>query len=80
MRFSLYMLIGFDSCVRYAFDVPKRTPQEDVEAVARNNLRIQRFLDELLTWLRSTDAIRIKFNGIVYLQYVTLRPLHQVAY
>ncbi|KAF8608467.1 hypothetical protein BDV93DRAFT_250609 [Ceratobasidium sp. AG-I] len=55
----------------YSFDAPKRTPQEDLELVARNNLTIQRFLDELPAWLRSTDGIRIKYNGIVYLHLFT---------
>ncbi|QRV84323.1 Fungal specific transcription factor domain [Ceratobasidium sp. AG-Ba] len=55
----------------YSFDAPKRTPQEDLELVTRNNLTIQRFLDELPTWLRSTGAIRRKDNGLVYLHMFT---------
>ncbi|KAF8608465.1 hypothetical protein BDV93DRAFT_519498 [Ceratobasidium sp. AG-I] len=51
----------------YSFDAPKRTPQQDLELVARNNLMIQRFLDELPAWMRSTDGIRTKFKGTVYL-------------
>ncbi|KAF8608448.1 hypothetical protein BDV93DRAFT_519488 [Ceratobasidium sp. AG-I] len=50
----------------YAFNAPKRTPQEDLELVARNNLTIQRFLDELPTMLRSTSTIRKKETGLVY--------------
>ncbi|KAF8608482.1 hypothetical protein BDV93DRAFT_466840, partial [Ceratobasidium sp. AG-I] len=50
----------------YAFDAPKRSPQEDLELVARNNLTIQRFLDDLPTLLRSTDAIRAKSTVLVY--------------
>lgn len=53
---------------RYAFDAPKRTPQEDLELVGRNNLIIQRFLDELPTWMRSTSTIRKKETGLVYVQ------------
>ncbi|KAG8700504.1 hypothetical protein FRC08_004658 [Ceratobasidium sp. 394] len=55
----------------YSFNVPKRTPQEDLELVTRNNLTIQRFLDELPTWLRSTGAIRRKESGLVYLHLFT---------
>lgn len=55
---------------RYSFDAPKRTPQEDLELVARNNLIIQRFLDELPASMRSTDTIQNKSTGIVYLQFV----------
>ncbi|KAF8598560.1 hypothetical protein BDV93DRAFT_561265 [Ceratobasidium sp. AG-I] len=57
----------------YAFDAPKRSPQNDLELVARNNLTIQRFFDDLPAWLRSTDNIRAKNNGIVYLHlYIQL--------
>ncbi|KAJ1306255.1 hypothetical protein OPQ81_010959 [Rhizoctonia solani] len=55
----------------YAFNAPKRTPQEILELVTRNNLMIQRFLDELPTWMRSTGAIRRKDNGLVYLHLFT---------
>ncbi|KAF8608466.1 hypothetical protein BDV93DRAFT_250583 [Ceratobasidium sp. AG-I] len=55
----------------YAFDAPIRTPQEDLELVARNNLTIQRFLDDLPAWLRSTDGMRVKYNGIIYLHLFT---------
>ncbi|KAF8608478.1 hypothetical protein BDV93DRAFT_504914 [Ceratobasidium sp. AG-I] len=51
----------------YALDAPKRTPQEDLELVARNNLTIQRFLDNLPTILRSTDAIRTKSAALIHL-------------
>ncbi|KAF8608474.1 hypothetical protein BDV93DRAFT_250737 [Ceratobasidium sp. AG-I] len=51
----------------YALDAPKRTPQEDLELVARNNLTIQRFLDNLPTHLRSTDTTRRKSTALVYL-------------
>ncbi|KAF8608463.1 hypothetical protein BDV93DRAFT_603272 [Ceratobasidium sp. AG-I] len=51
----------------YAFDAPKRTSQEGLELVARNHLIIQRFLDALPAWMRSTGAIRKKDTGIVYL-------------
>ncbi|KAG8738943.1 hypothetical protein FRC10_006329 [Ceratobasidium sp. 414] len=56
---------------RYSFDAPKRTPQEDLEHVTRNNLTIQRFLDELPAWLRSTGPLRKKENGLVYLHLFT---------
>ncbi|CUA67122.1 Nitrogen assimilation transcription factor nit-4 [Neurospora crassa OR74A] [Rhizoctonia solani] len=55
----------------YAFNAPKRTPQEILELVTRNNLTIQRFLDDLPTWMRSTGAIRRKDNGLVYLHLFT---------
>ncbi|CAE6495144.1 unnamed protein product [Rhizoctonia solani] len=55
----------------YAFNAPKRTPQEILELVTRNNLTVQRFLDELPTWMRSTGAIRRKDNGLVYLHLFT---------
>ncbi|KAG8709961.1 hypothetical protein FRC08_017827, partial [Ceratobasidium sp. 394] len=55
----------------YSFDAPKRTPQQDLELVTRNNLTIQRFLDELPTWLRSTGPLRKKENGLVYLHLFT---------
>ncbi|KAH7334967.1 hypothetical protein B0J17DRAFT_720500 [Rhizoctonia solani] len=55
----------------YAFNAPKRNPQEILELVTRNNLTIQRFLDDLPTWMRSTGAIRRKDNGLVYLHLFT---------
>ncbi|KAL5638533.1 hypothetical protein ACGC1H_005267 [Rhizoctonia solani] len=55
----------------YAFNAPKRNPQEILELVTRNNLTIQRFLDDLPTWMRSTGAIRRKDNGLVYLHIFT---------
>ncbi|KAG8790438.1 hypothetical protein FRC12_011866 [Ceratobasidium sp. 428] len=55
----------------YAFNAPKRAPEEDLELVTRNNLTIQRFLDELPTWLRSTGVIKRKENGLVYLHLFT---------
>ncbi|CAE6456601.1 unnamed protein product [Rhizoctonia solani] len=51
----------------YAADAATRTPQEILELVARNHLRIQKFIDNLPTWLRSTGAIRRKESGLVYL-------------
>ncbi|KAL5632324.1 hypothetical protein ACGC1H_005331 [Rhizoctonia solani] len=55
----------FDSV--YAADAATRTPQEILELVARNHLTIQKFIDNLPTWLRSTGAIRRKESGLVYL-------------
>ncbi|CAE6532844.1 unnamed protein product [Rhizoctonia solani] len=55
----------------YAFNAPKRTPQEILELVTRNNLTIQRFLDDQPTWMRSTGAIRRKDNGLLYLHLFT---------
>ncbi|KAH7322032.1 hypothetical protein B0J17DRAFT_291101 [Rhizoctonia solani] len=52
---------------RYATDAPTRTPQEILELVARNHLTIQKFIDNLPTWLRSTGALRRKESGLVYL-------------
>ena len=72
--FCVYWLTRINN-FRYAFDAPKRTPQQDLELVARNNLTIQRFLDNLPAWLRSSDGIRVKANGVVYLQYATLQFL-----
>ncbi|KAF8608475.1 hypothetical protein BDV93DRAFT_250759 [Ceratobasidium sp. AG-I] len=76
----------------YAFDAPKRTPQEDLELVARNNLTIQRFLDGLPTYLRSTDTTRTKSTALVYLHsgihisiilmcrpFLSPRPLSEAA-
>ncbi|QRV94666.1 Fungal specific transcription factor domain [Ceratobasidium sp. AG-Ba] len=51
----------------YSLDAAERTPQEDLELVTRNNLTVQRFLDNLPTWLRSTAALRKKENNLVYL-------------
>ncbi|CAE6534494.1 unnamed protein product [Rhizoctonia solani] len=62
----------FDSV--YATDAPTRTPQDNLELVARNHLTIQKFIDSLPTWLRSTGAIRRKESGLVYLHVLTNRP------
>ncbi|KAG8738711.1 hypothetical protein FRC11_001195, partial [Ceratobasidium sp. 423] len=55
----------------YAFNAPKRTPQEILELVTRNNLIIQRFLDDQPTWMRSTGLIRRKDNGLLVLHLFT---------
>ncbi|KAJ1303616.1 hypothetical protein OPQ81_011799 [Rhizoctonia solani] len=55
----------FDSV--YATDAPTRTPQEILQLVAKNHLTVQKFIDNLPTWLRSTGAIRRKESGLVYL-------------
>ncbi|CAE6534472.1 unnamed protein product [Rhizoctonia solani] len=55
----------FDSV--YATDASTRTPQEILELVGRNHLTIQKFIDNLPTWLRSTGAIRRKESGLVYI-------------
>ncbi|KAG8703300.1 hypothetical protein FRC11_010845, partial [Ceratobasidium sp. 423] len=55
----------FDSV--YATDAQTRTPQEILELVARNHLTIQKFIDNLPTWLRSTGVIRRKESGLVYI-------------
>ncbi|CAE6371703.1 unnamed protein product, partial [Rhizoctonia solani] len=55
----------FDSV--YATDASTRAPKEIFELVARNHLTIQKFIDSLPTWLRSTGAIRRKESGLVYL-------------
>ncbi|CAE7122224.1 unnamed protein product [Rhizoctonia solani] len=51
----------------YATDAGTRTPQEILELVTRNHLTIQKFIDGLPTWLRSTGAIRRKESGLIYL-------------
>ncbi|CAE6437280.1 unnamed protein product [Rhizoctonia solani] len=51
----------------YATEAPTRTPKEILELVTRNHLTIQKFIDSLPTWLRSTGAIRRKESGLVYL-------------
>ncbi|CEL63051.1 hypothetical protein RSOLAG1IB_12636 [Rhizoctonia solani AG-1 IB] len=55
----------------YAFNAPKREPREILELVTRNNVTIQRFLDDMPAWMRSTGAIRRKDNGLVYLHLFT---------
>ncbi|KAF8691010.1 Transcription factor, partial [Rhizoctonia solani] len=55
----------------YAFNAPSRTPKEILELVTRNNVTIQRFLDDMPAWMRSTGAIRRKDNGLVYLHLFT---------
>ncbi|QRV98376.1 Fungal specific transcription factor domain [Ceratobasidium sp. AG-Ba] len=55
----------------YSFDAPKRTPEQDLNLVTSNNLTIQRFLDEMPAWLRSTGVMRKKENGLVYLHLFT---------
>ncbi|CAE6384078.1 unnamed protein product [Rhizoctonia solani] len=55
----------------YAFNAPKRTAKEILELVTRNNVAIQRFLDDMPAWMRSTGAIRRKDNGLVYLHLFT---------
>ncbi|CAE6468272.1 unnamed protein product [Rhizoctonia solani] len=55
----------FDSV--YKAGAPARTPQEILELIDRNHLTVQKLIDDLPTWLRSTGAIRRKDNGIVYL-------------
>ncbi|KAF8749796.1 Transcription factor [Rhizoctonia solani] len=55
----------------YAFNAPSRTPREILELVTRNNVTIQRFLDDMPAWMRSTGAIRRKDNGLVYLHLFT---------
>ncbi|CAE6442529.1 unnamed protein product [Rhizoctonia solani] len=51
----------------YGTEAPTRSPQEILELVARNHLTIQKFIDNLPTWLRSTGALRRKESGLVYL-------------
>ncbi|CEL62260.1 hypothetical protein RSOLAG1IB_12533 [Rhizoctonia solani AG-1 IB] len=55
----------------YAFNAPKRDPREILELVTRNNVTIQRFLDDMPAWMRSTGAIRRKENSLVYLHLFT---------
>ncbi|CAE6520070.1 unnamed protein product [Rhizoctonia solani] len=51
----------------YATDAATRTPQDILQLVTQNHLTIQKFIDNLPTWLRSTGAIRRKESGLVYL-------------
>ncbi|CAE6434439.1 unnamed protein product [Rhizoctonia solani] len=48
-------------------EAPRRTAQEILELVTRNHLVVQKFIDSLPTWLRSTGAIKRKDSGLVYL-------------
>ncbi|KAF8608473.1 hypothetical protein BDV93DRAFT_586800 [Ceratobasidium sp. AG-I] len=71
----------------YALDAPKRTPQEELELVARNNLTIQRFLDDRHTTfstlacilkLHSSSAIHIS-NILMCWPFLSPRPLSEDA-
>ncbi|KAF8755111.1 Fungal specific transcription factor domain [Rhizoctonia solani] len=58
----------------YTTEAPRRTAQEILELVTRNHLVVQKFIDSLPTWLRSTGAIKRKDSGLL------IHPLNKYTY
>ncbi|CAE6430017.1 unnamed protein product [Rhizoctonia solani] len=55
----------FDSV--YNIGASTRTPREILQLVDRNHLAVQKFIEDLPTWLRTTGVIKRKNSGLVYL-------------